>query len=277
MDCARGTLADIIQEHGVISKEHQDIPATSPSPLSTPPPSSSWLQTATRLAYQTLQAIEYIHKNEVIHCDIKPDNLLLSVQGRVQLCDFGSAVDLALRTANQDTPEPWRTAVPRGTSEYASPELLRGREDLTVETDLWSFGCVLFALFCSGRSPFYASSDALAVEKIVTFNIATSDILSSSHLPPVWKNLISVLLQQDPPRRWIDTTCASWASPSGLGVAPRPTALSDRYRSIKQHPIWGGVDCLEKALPDLLSKNMALMDEPFEALRDGKIGWSAFA
>jgi serine/threonine protein kinase len=274
MDCARGTLADVIREHDVSSKEHRDAP----SPLSSlqdPPPMSSWLswlRTATCLAYQTLQAIEFIHENGVIHCDMKPENLLFSVHGRVQLCDFGSAVDLTVPT-KQRAPESWRTAMPRGTSEYASPELLRGREDVTVETDLWSFGCVLFALLERGKSPFHASSDSLAVEKIATFDVATSEIISSSRLPPAWKELVSVLLQRDPRHRWVDTEFAV----SQLPYLSDVETLSARYESMKQHQIWDGEECLERVLPDLLSKTTAWMDEPFETMRDGSVGWSAFA
>jgi serine/threonine protein kinase len=274
LECARGTLADAIREHGKASDDAHQPPSSLATFLREPP--SSWVRTAACLAYQTLEAMEYIHTNGVIHCDIKPDNLLLSEQGRVQLCDFGSAIDTTSVEPTTD-PESWNATVPRGTPEYASPEMLRGTEGISFETDLWSFGCVLFALLEGGESPFHAQTESLAVERIMTSNVNANEI-PSSRLPPLWKKLIYVLLQREPRRRWVDSSLDVYLHGTIDSGARRQATLSDRYASMKKHPIWVGIDGLDQHLPpDLLSDTSARLNETIETMRDGNLGWTAFA
>jgi serine/threonine protein kinase len=279
MECARGTVADVIREYAenrTDAADNDTAPTTSAS-------GQRWVRIAACLSYQTMQALEYIHTNSVVHCDVKPDNMLLFADGRIQLCDFGSAIDMmpcrteSLRTKNRGTgagPPRRTSAAPRGTSEYSSPELLRGLDSVSFETDLWSLGCFMFALLHGGTSPFHAPSDSLAVEKVINFDSANDEQILSS-LPLEWREAVRGFLEIQPNQRWMEEVelgnshqnTTDWRS---------STSLQDRYGFLKQLPPWTGMGDMEHLLVDLLPKPK-WSSEQFEDMRDGNLGWSAFA
>ncbi|XP_052832621.1 uncharacterized protein LOC106870666 [Octopus bimaculoides] len=78
-----------------------------------------------------LSALAYLHERNIIHLDIKADNIFLTVFGNVKLYDFGLCVELK---------KPWCTsAFVRGTPNWVSPEVLQQRL-YTSKSDIWSFG-----------------------------------------------------------------------------------------------------------------------------------------
>ncbi len=96
------------------------------------------------------EAVQYAHRNLVVHRDIKPAHALVTEDGVVKLVDFGIA-----RLLNPDIPETdrlTRTDQRQLTPGFASPEQLRG-ELLTTATDIYSLGVLLFVLL-TGRPPF---------------------------------------------------------------------------------------------------------------------------
>lgn len=102
-----------------------------------------------RLFAQVLDAVQYAHASLVIHRDIKPSNILVSASGDVRLLDFGIAKllvddDTALET--QLTQMSGRALTP----DYASPEQIKG-EPLTIATDVYSLGVVLYELLAGSR------------------------------------------------------------------------------------------------------------------------------
>jgi eukaryotic-like serine/threonine-protein kinase len=102
-------------------------------------------------------AVHYAHKNLVIHRDLKPDNILITSEGQPKLLDFGIAklsnpAFAALTVATRANIHPM-------TPEYASPEQVRG-EPLTVGTDVYSLGVVLYKLL-TGHRPYHLKSYTL--------------------------------------------------------------------------------------------------------------------
>ncbi|MDR1442406.1 MAG: Stk1 family PASTA domain-containing Ser/Thr kinase [Bifidobacteriaceae bacterium] len=106
---------------------------------------------ATDITIGVLSALQYAHHAGIVHRDIKPGNIMLTVSGQVKVMDFGIARALA-ETSEAVT----QTQAVIGTAQYLSPEQARG-ETVDARSDLYSTGCVLFELL-TGRPPFQGDS-----------------------------------------------------------------------------------------------------------------------
>jgi len=84
------------------------------------------------LIIKIAKGIEFIHNHGIIHCDIKPDNILISSSGTVKIIDFGLAKLI-------NPVFPFLSKRLRGTKKYMAPEQLKQRIN-TVQTDIYSFG-----------------------------------------------------------------------------------------------------------------------------------------
>ena len=112
---------------------------------------------AIHLTTQICQGIGYAHRAGLVHCDVKPQNILLTDDERVKVADFGIA-----RAFSEAHIEPDSEMV-LGTPQYFSPEQAKG-EAATPSSDVYSIGIILFELLC-GRLPFTADSYTGLAEK----------------------------------------------------------------------------------------------------------------
>ncbi|KAL1742733.1 hypothetical protein HDZ31DRAFT_83937 [Schizophyllum fasciatum] len=99
---------------------------------------------ARKFARQIASALDYCHKNNVVHRDLKIENILISTSGNIKIIDFGLS-NLYDPTTHLDTF--------CGSLYFAAPELLNARVYTGPEVDVWSFGVVLYVLVC-GKVPF---------------------------------------------------------------------------------------------------------------------------
>ncbi|MFT3693091.1 MAG: serine/threonine-protein kinase [Kofleriaceae bacterium] len=107
------------------------------------------------LFVQICDAVQFAHRNLVVHRDLKPTNILVTASGTAKLLDFGIAKYLAPDETDRD--DLTRTHAQPMTPEYASPEQLCD-EPVTIASDIWALGICLFELL-SGERP-YATTNA---------------------------------------------------------------------------------------------------------------------
>ena len=110
-----------------------------------------------KIAKQLVHALHYLHSNRVIHRDMKPQNILISAEGTVKLCDFGFARQMSQNTIMLNSI--------KGTPLYMAPELVK-EQSYNHTVDLWSLGVILYELVV-GQPPFYTNTIYSLINLIV--------------------------------------------------------------------------------------------------------------
>ncbi|EDO46035.1 predicted protein, partial [Nematostella vectensis] len=136
---------------------------------------------------QIVSAIEYCHKMNIVHRDLKAENLLLDEDMNIKIADFGFSnifqADKKLKT--------WCGSPP-----YAAPELFEGKEYLGPEVDIWSLGVVLYVLVC-GALPFDGSTLQSLRSRVLDGRFRIPFFMSTE-----CEHLIRHMLVRDPVKRF---------------------------------------------------------------------------
>ncbi len=151
-------------------------------------------------------AVQFAHRNLVIHRDLKPQNILIAVDGSPRLLDFGIAT---LVTTDETDPSPTRTGAPM-TPEYASPEQLRG-EHVTTASDVYALGVLLYELL-SGERPHDLSSKRTdeAIRHVLETDPARPSVIAAKRGQPLLAKrlagdldaIVMMALRKEPERRY---------------------------------------------------------------------------
>jgi serine/threonine-protein kinase len=115
-------------------------------------------QEAAALLLPIARALQFAHQQDIIHRDVKPSNILLTLSGEPMLTDFGIAKDLE----TEETTALTKTGMGMGTPEYMAPEQWTGHA--TVQSDIYSLGVVFYELV-TGRKPYIADTPAALLIK----------------------------------------------------------------------------------------------------------------
>ena len=107
--------------------------------------------------FQLLQGIAYCHKHRVLHRDLKPQNLLINMDGELKLADFGLArgFGIPVKKYTHEVVTLW----------YRPPDILLGSTRYSSQVDIWGVGCI-FAEMCTGRPLFCGANDSDQLMKI---------------------------------------------------------------------------------------------------------------
>lgn len=129
------------------------------------------LQESLTILSQMGQALDYAHQQNIIHRDVKPENILFNARGDALLADFGLAIMLATASV--------KYVSYAGTPRYMAPEQCRGV--VSKESDQYALGCIAYELF-TGRPPF-SSPDPMALMYQHVNDAPTPLSTYTTHLP----------------------------------------------------------------------------------------------
>ncbi|KAK9762551.1 Serine/threonine-protein kinase [Basidiobolus ranarum] len=155
-----GQMLDYIISHGRLKEKH-----------------------ARNFARQICSALDYCHKNSIVHRDLKIENILIADDGSIKLIDFGLSNLFSTRS---------HLSTFCGSLYFAAPELLHARAYTGPEVDVWSMGIVLYVLAC-GKVPFDDQSLPALHAKIKRGHVEYPTWLSSE-----CKHLLSRMLVTSP-------------------------------------------------------------------------------
>ncbi|CAO3653731.1 unnamed protein product [Mucor fragilis] len=142
---------------------------------------------ARKFARQIVSALDYCHRNSIVHRDLKIENILITQSEQLKIIDFGlSNVYSPTQQLNTFC----------GSLYFAAPELLRAKQYTGPEVDVWSFGVVLYVLVC-GRVPFDDTNLPALHEKIKSGVVEDYP----DHLGKDCLDLLSKIFVVDPSRR----------------------------------------------------------------------------
>ena len=141
------------------------------------------------LFIQVVNAVNFMHSNDLIHRDIKPENILIFENNIIRLCDFGWCVKL----------EGHQRGTFCGTTEYMSPELVN-HQGYGKEIDVWSLGILLYEMI-HGYSPFRPNKPKFN-EKDVMENIKNHNLIFGKTVSEECQQLIYHLLDPDINKRY---------------------------------------------------------------------------
>ncbi|XP_016975460.1 serine/threonine-protein kinase par-1 isoform X2 [Drosophila rhopaloa] len=137
--------------------------------------------------WQIISAVEYCHKNGIVHRDLKAENLLLDLNMNIKIADFGFS--------NHFKPGEL-LATWCGSPPYAAPEVFEGKQYTGPEIDIWSLGVVLYVLVC-GALPFDGSTLQSLRDRVLSGRFRIPFFMSSE-----CEHLIRRMLVLEPTRRY---------------------------------------------------------------------------
>lgn len=170
------------------------------------------LERLVEIVFKASIALDYAHRQGVIHCDIKPANILIAGETDIKISDFGAAY-----FGNAE--HTFLTGV--GSPAYMSPEQIQERQ-VTHQTDIYSLGVVMYQLL-TGRLPFQGSSRGSLLYQIVNIEAVPPSVIRPM-LPPELDRIVLKAMAKSLTERY-----ATWMDFS------RDLALAFKHLTVPQH------------------------------------------
>jgi len=170
------------------------------------------LERLVEIVFKATIALDYAHRQGVIHCDIKPANILIAGETDIKISDFGAAY-----FGNAE--HTFLTGV--GSPAYMSPEQIQERQ-VTHQTDIYSLGVVMYQLL-TGRLPFQGSSRGSLLYQIVNIEAVPPSVIRPM-LPPELDRIVLKAMAKSLTERY-----ATWMDFS------RDLAQAFKHLTVPQH------------------------------------------
>ncbi len=203
-----------------------------------------------RMAEQVAAGLAAAHKVNIVHRDIKSDNIIIDADGAPKILDFGLAKPIAPYQPDdkEDTPDTVSQELTKagkivGTVSYMSPEQIQG-EPVDSRSDIFAFGILLYRM-ATGSLPFAGETQVSILAKILESR-PEPPRTKNDQIPPELERIVDKCLQKDPNDRYQDTRdlvvdlrnlrrqydSGISTITSGIGDAPHRRAASGRRRWI---------------------------------------------
>ncbi|KAL2341306.1 hypothetical protein Fmac_009246 [Flemingia macrophylla] len=185
---------------------------------------------------QILQGLNYLHKNGIVHCDVKGRNVLVTEHG-VKIADLGCA----RRVEEEEFPP-----VIAGTPAFMAPEVARG-EQQGFPADVWALGCTVLEMI-TGKAPWYGGGDLAAAVYRIGFSGEVPEI--PSWVSEEGRDFLGKCLKRDPSERW------SVEELLGHGFVKESTELklllldSDTPTCVLERGFWDSLDATQQCARD---------------------------
>jgi len=183
-------------------------------------------QRAAALTAGIAAGLAYLHEHDVLHRDIKSDNVLVARDGAVRILDFGLAHQV-------DTTHVTEEGEMVGTLHYMAPELFEGLEN-TARSDLYALGCVLYELVCGKRR--LDGKSAVHIIRTVIEEPAQLPPEVTARIPAPFAALVLALLERDPAQRPESARAVQLRLEGFASLATRRTSGAVNRRSLSSGP-----------------------------------------
>jgi len=168
---------------------------------------------------KVLEALKCAHKNNIIHRDVKPSNIMIMPDGKVKVMDFGIAKSLTGERLTET-----KTGEKLGTPAYMSPEQIIGKK-VDVRTDVYSLGIVLYKML-TGKLPFKDNSSDYEIEQFHVQGIMPS-LIDKTDCPTWLNDVIQKAVSKNPIARF-DSAEAFTKGLSTKKIIPKKSTINTR-------------------------------------------------
>lgn len=198
------------------------------------------LESAITIIEQIARGLQAFHRLEIVHQDLRPDNIMITPDGTAKIIDLGSTRVAGIQELGQPDDEPMPVL---GTAQYAAPEYFLG-EDGTSRSDIYSLAAILYQML-SGRLP-YGAEAARARSRAAQLRLSYVSVLDREREIPAWiDGVLSRALHPDPQSRTPELSEFTYALRHPADAAGR----SERLPLLERNPVafWKGL-CLILAI-----------------------------
>ena len=191
------------------------------------------LEQTVSILLQMCDVLEYVHKHDVVHRDLEPENVMIDDRGRIKLIDFGIAASAGARRLTFAN-----FSKTMGTPDYISPEQVKGKRG-DVRSDIYALGVMLYEM-STGALPF-SGPNPFAVMNSRLLNSPVPPRELNPEVSPQLQEIIYRALEREPKNRYASVRELAWdlQHQEMVGVADRRELHEwKRQRNANSRKVW---------------------------------------